>query len=45
MTRLSPAAPVGATPSRGRHQWPGKTGFTVALTCVAAIGLMKEVSV
>jgi hypothetical protein len=45
MTRLPPAAPVGATPSRGRHQWPGTAGSTVVLTCVAAIGSMKEVSI
>ena len=40
-TGSPPKRPAAASPSRGRHQWPGKAGSTVALgcavVCVAAL--------
>lgn len=28
---MPPRSALGASPPGGRHQWPGKAGFTVAL--------------
>ncbi|NML47819.1 DUF2147 domain-containing protein [Ramlibacter sp. G-1-2-2] len=32
-----PRSAFGASPSRGRHQWPGKAGSTVARACVICL--------
>jgi len=45
MSWTTPEAPFGASPSRGRHPWPGKASSTVALeddaACLAVSGAGK----
>ena len=37
MNMAPPRSAFGASPSRGRHQWPGKAGSTVAWVWVVAL--------